>query len=255
MTIAIAVSTSEGLVLAADSRTTQWVQSDNAKWLDIATDHARKVFALSRRTGGVTHGRSQRNRQTIAGLADRFRWARANDAAEDISVVVEEFAEFLRRAEEAESRDSPGTPSNEITGFLIGGYSNDGVGKLYELQLPEGKSAVLSTTEAPNYHWRGHGEAISRVMKGIDSRVDRSRLDPETAEVLVGLEYAVKLRHMSLRDAIDFARFLGNIAIGIDRFTSGTLRAAHRHHSVGGELTIATITVEGFHFVQPPATL
>ena len=252
MTIAIAVSTSEGLVLAADSRTTRWVKTDNARWPEVVTDHARKVFALSRRTGGVTHGRSHMNRQTIASLADRFKWTRSNDAAEDISAVVEEFAEYLRRIGKANGTETPETGPDEMTGFLIGGYSHDGVGKLYELRLPEAKIQALSTTEAPNYHWRGQGEAISRLMKGVDSRVDRSRLDPETTEAIAGLEYAVRLRHMSLRDAIDFARFLGEIAIGIDRFSSGTVRDPQAHQFVGGHLTIATVTLEGFHCLQPP---
>jgi hypothetical protein len=256
MTIAIAVCVSEGLVFAADSRTTRWMQSEEGKWLDVATDRARKVFALSRKAGAVTHGRSQINRQTIASLADRFRCGRPADAPEDITVVLEEFTAFLRRAEEPAAKDASGDrPQDESTGFLIGGYGADGIGRLYELRLPGGEHQVLSTTEAPNYHWRGQGDAVARLMKGIDPRLDRAGLPAEAQEALTRLEYSVKLRNMSIEDAVEFAHLLGQVAMGIDHFTAGMLSGPARYPLVGGRLSTAVVTPDGFKWVNPPPVL
>lgn len=253
MTIALAVSVSEGLVLAADSRTTQWVQTGDARWPEVATDRARKVFPLSPRTGAATYGRSQINRHTVAALVDRFRSEGQAGGVEDVEEVIEAFSAFLHQAYELETlRANEAQPEGHV-GFLVAGYGQDGVGKLYELRIPEGTRQLLSSTELPNYHWRGQGDAVTRLMKGVDPHLDRSLLPSDVTEQLTRLEYLVRLRHMSLEDAVDFARFLGEVARGIDRFVSGTLATPHRYQLVGGPLTIAVVTQEAFRWVTPPS--
>jgi len=251
VTIIVAASTSEGLVLAADSRTTRRSGAKGSTRLEIATNRARKVFPLSRKVGAATHGGSQIYGRTIASLADRFRWGRPPGATQEVSVVVGEFITFLRRLWNAERIKAPKDPAPDPVGFLVAGYDRRGVGRMYEIRLPRGEQELLSTTDTPNYHWRGQGEAITRLMKGFDPGVDQARLGPEIAR---GLEYAVMLRHMSLQDAVDFVRLLGRVAIGVDRFTSGTLGGRQRDHVVGGRLTIATVTRDGFQWV-PPSSL
>lgn len=251
MTILIAASISEGLVLAADSRTTRRSGVEGHECLELATNRAQKVFPLSRRTGAATHGSSHIRGHTIAGLADRFRWGRPPGASEEVAAVVDDFTTFLDRFQGAERAKASKDSTRDPVGFLIAGYDRRGVGKVYELQLPKGERQLLSTTEAPNYHWRGQGEAIPRLMKGIDPRFDQAHLRTEATQVLRGLEYAVMLRQMSLKDAVDFVRLLGKVAIGIDRFTSGTLGGLHRDKVVGGRLWIATVTLGGFQWVLP----
>lgn len=247
MTIAIAVSVSEGLVLAADGRTTRWHGTGENRHAEILTDHAAKVFPLSHWAGAVTYGRSHLQGRTIASIASHFRFGRPK-RPEDIGALVEEFQAFLGRTDQvvpAAAGSSTDSEDNAI-GFLIAGYGADGVGKLYELRWPARETHVLSTTDAPNYHWRGQGEAVNRLMKGVDSRVDRAKFDPEARRGLAGLEYAVRLRQMSLRDAIDFARLLGTVAVGVNRFASGTLGGSKQAALVGGRLTFGVVTVPGF---------
>ncbi|GEM_PF-1488370 len=253
MTIAVAVSVSEGLVLAADSRTTHWVSAGDTRWPEVATDRARKVFPLSDRTGAATYGRSQIARHTVAAAAERFRWDRPRGAADDVESVMEAFTRFLRESLGEDTSSGGEAPPEAHVGFLLAGYSQDGTGKLYELRFPEGSSHLLSTTDSPNYHWRGHGDAVSRLMKGIDPHFDRSALPPDVAERIPSLEYAVRLRHMSLEDAVDFARFLAEVARGVDRFVSGTLASSPRYQLIGGPLSVAVVTREGFAWVAPPA--
>ncbi len=238
-------------MLAADSLTTRRSGAEGSARLEIATTRTRKVFPLTSKVGAATQGGSQIYGHTIASLADRFRWGRPPGARHEVSAVVGEFITFLRRIWEAERVKAPKLPAPDPVGFLIAGYDRRGIGRIYEIRLPRGEPQLLSTTDTPNYHWRGQGEAISRLMKGIDPSVDQARLGPEAAR---GLEYAVMLRHMSLQDAVDFVRLLGRVAIGIDRFTSGTLGGRHRDHVVGGRLRIATVTGDGFQWV-PPSSL
>ena len=131
----------------------------------------------------------------------------------------------------------------------MAGYGPDGTGQIYEIRWPEKAVHLLSTTETPNYHWRGQGEAVTRLMKGIDARIDRSEFDPQVGARLSGIEYSVALSQMGLRDAEDFARLLGDTAIGIDRFVTGTIGGTKQQRMVGGHLTIAAVTPEGFHVI------
>lgn len=252
MTIAIAAAVSEGLVLAADGRTTRWCGAGESRHAEIVTDNATKVFALSRWAGAVTYGRSHIQGRTIAGIADHFRFER-QERREDVSALAEQFQAFLARTEQVEPAAAGGsTDSNDNTvGFLIAGYGADGVGKLYEFGWPDGEQHLLSTTDAPNYHWRGKGESISRLMKGVDPQLDWSRFDSETAKMLAGHEYAVRLRSISLRDAIDFVRLLGTVAIGVDQFVPETLGGTKHHALVGGRLTVGVVTPSGFRLLLP----
>jgi hypothetical protein len=250
MTIAIAVSVSEGLVLAADSRTTRWQQTHDDRPAEVLTDNAVKVFPLGRRAGAATYGRSHLRGLTIAGVAGRFELGRP-DGPGDISALIAEFVAYLGRIEPAEAATAGSRTSQqeESIGFLVAGYGPDGTGRIYEIRWPEGKPHLLSTTEAPNYHWRGQGEAVTRLMKGIDGRIDRSELDPQVASRLSALEYNVALSQMSLRDAADFARMLGDAAIGIDRFVTGTTGGTKQQRMVGGHLTVAAVTPQGFQVI------
>ena len=250
MTIAIAVSVSEGLVLAADSRTTRRQQSGDDRLAEILTDNAVKIFPLGRRAGAVTYGRSHLRGLTIAGVAGRFE-VRRPDLPGDVSAVIAEFEAYLGQIEPAEeaAAGSRAPRADDSVGFLVAGFGTDGTGRIYEIRWPERETHLLSTTEAPNYHWRGQGEAVTRLMKGVDARIDRSQLDPELASRLSALEYNVALSQMSLDDAVDFARLLGDAAIGIDRFVTGTMGGTKLQHLVGGHLTIAAVTPRGFRVI------
>lgn len=248
MTIAIAISLSEGIVLAADGRTTRWRQAGDQRWADIVTDSARKVFPLGPRAAAATHGRSHLRGHTIAALAGRYAARLSPDASHDVTTIIDEFLDSLGREETAGASDE--ASAGEPVGFLIGGYGPDGVGRIYEAAWPAGERRLLSTTEAPNYHWRGQGRAIARLFKGIDPAVDLSLLDAKTAEVVARLEYAVPLRRLSLADGVALAKLLGSITLGVARFARATQGEPDLHQLVGGRLTVATITPAGFRPVR-----
>src|SRR5579871_1725952 len=218
MTIAIAISLSEGIVLAADSRTTRWRDAGDHRWVEVVTDGAHTVFPLGRHA-----------------------------AAEDAATVADEFLAFLGADEPARE----GAPPREALGFLIGAYGPDGVGRIYEAVWPAGERCLLSTTDAPNFHWRGQGLAISRLYEGIDPLIDLSAFDANTREQIANLKFVVPLQEMSLTDGVDLARFLGTLTLGVARFMRGR-RDRHIHPLVGGRLSIATLTPSGYRLVGTP---
>lgn len=254
VTIVIAASTTEGLVLAADSRTTAQANAGDGRRFVIVTDHARKVFPLSPRVAAATHGASHFQGQTIAGLADRFRATRPTGDGEGVSTVIADLIRFLGgRKRTARTPAAPGGHPEQtrrrLPVLLIAGYDRDGTGKLFEITLPKGRRELLSTTDAPNYHWRGQGDAITRLMKGLDSRVREYIPDSGKVKDLEKLEYSVPLRDLSLRDAVDFVRFLGRVSIGIDRFARGTFGGQPRDSLVGGRLEMIAVTRDGCRWI------
>ncbi len=247
MTIAIAISLSEGIVLAADSRTTRWRDAGDHRWVEVVTDGAHKVFPLGRHAAAVTHGRSHVRGRTIAALAGQYASGRSAGAAQDAATVADEFLAFLGADEPARE----GAPPREALGFLIGAYGPDGVGRIYEAVWPAGERCLLSTTDAPNFHWRGQGLAISRLYEGIDPLIDLSAFDANTREQIANLKFVVPLQEMSLTDGVDLARFLGTLTLGVARFMRGR-RDRHIHPLVGGRLSIATLTPSGYRLVGTP---
>jgi hypothetical protein len=241
MTIAIAISLSEGIVLAADSRTTRWRDAADHRWAEVVTDRAHKVFALGRHAAAVTHGRSHVRGHTIAALAGRYAAGRSAGAVRDAATVADELLASLGADEPARE----GAPPREAVGFLVGAYGPDGVGRIYEAVWPAGERRLLSTTDAPNFHWRGQGLAITRLFKGIDPAMDLSAVDANTREQVANLEFVVPLRDMSLTDGVDLARFLGTITLGVARFVRGR-RDGPIHPLVGGRLRVATLTPSGY---------
>ncbi|HLJ58545.1 MAG TPA: hypothetical protein VKZ50_02320 [bacterium] len=248
MTIAIAISLSEGIVLAADGRTTRWRQTGDHRAIDVLTDSARKIFPLGPQTAAVTHGRSHLRGDTIAALAARYAARLAPEASRDVTTIVDGFLASLGREDGAAASDQ--APDAEPVGFLIGGYGPDGVGRIYEAAWPAGERRLLSTTDAPNYHWRGQGHAITRLFKGIDPAVDLSLLDAKTAEIVARLEYLVPLRQMSLVDGVALAKLLGSITLGVARFARARQGEPDLHQLVGGRLTVATVTLAGYRRVR-----
>ena len=75
MTIAIAVSVSEGLVLAADSRTTRWRQTLDDRLAEVLTDKAVKVFPLGE---PVVRGLLPPRRAAVGGQHETFRHGDGN---------------------------------------------------------------------------------------------------------------------------------------------------------------------------------
>jgi hypothetical protein len=132
------------------------------------------------------------------------------------------------------------------------------------------------TGEAHIGFW-GHTKAIEQLIHGyhaesideaiaVCTTVDRLRQEPKSKQEFDGLPVNIKrlarppeklpgdiasialllgmetrLEGMPLQEAVEFAEYLGNVAIGYDRFSRGT-------PTVGGELDVVAIQPNGLHW-------
>ena len=91
MTIVVGAGSPDGIVLAADSRTTLI----DGKRHRIMTDSAEKVFELHERFGVATYGMAFIGDQTINGLMNEFVAAVDGDVCTDGEATAMRLGEFF----------------------------------------------------------------------------------------------------------------------------------------------------------------
>lgn len=241
MTLAVEVVTPEGVVVAADSRSSIEIAPPRR----VLTDAARKVF----RVGDVavaTWGRAFVARRSIASHIDELA---SRPGVRDLpaEAVAEELAAFFPARFAAEDEGS-------TAGFLVGGW-NDGVGRTFEVLVPRGTVVPRHNSEGkPGASWRGQTDVVRRLVKGVDWRALRTLADREGLRehfdalrpLADRLEYLIPFRYMNVSDAVEFASFAIATTIGAQRFTHGTRRSPGAWPGVGGGIDVAVVTADGF---------
>ena len=259
MTLAVAVVTSDGIVVAADSRTT-WGGNPTR----VLSDFTHKVF----RVGDVaiaTFGFAFLSGRNIAGHMGEFAQQAATESPgpeKTAELLRDFFGERLERhfGEGSDTRPDPGVDS---LGFLIGGYS-DGMGSIWELGLPTANvSKIADSASGGGAAWRGQGEIFTRLVKGVDlsnlliltDGADGLRQNIEALQpTFEKMEFAIPFGSMGLQDAIDIAVLAIRTTIDVQRLTFGTIGTIEQVGSwpgVGGPIEIAAVTpIDGFSWVQ-----
>lgn len=261
MSIAISVKVSEGLVLAADSASVVQGQTVDES-TGTTQEGVVQVYSSATKitqvrdlpVGTITWGASHVGNRTIPSLVNEY----ANQLGEQESYELHEVAtglyEFLKpRYDKAFTDGKPGL------GLQVAGYSSDEFfPDQYLLSFPEDahpegpvvKVRPDTPDGSPNFgaNWYGMTDAIVRLYLGFTPQaledLVESGVDPSVAKKLKGYEYPVVFEAMPLQDAIDFAAWLTEVAIGRARFVAGAA-------GVVGPVDIAIITRErGFEWVR-----
>jgi Proteasome subunit len=246
VTIAVGVACPEGLVLAADSRSS--LLSNNFR---IATDYADKLFPIGDRFAAVTSGWATLQGKTIGGVLKEFV------AQTTISSTIDEAAAELRdhvlaRMQAHIEAGLDPAPANDVLTFVIGGFDDQGVGHLKAIFLPSGTIADGPTTTDPFVVWHGDTEIINRTFWGHDvMRLNTSKWAARHRQALEGVAYIVPCRWFALQDAVDFALMVVRTTIDVQRFTNGTLSQPGSSPTCGGPVQIAVLTAQdGLRWVQ-----
>lgn len=249
MTIALAIAVPEGLVLAADSRSTY---ANPKQWPRVASDNACKVFRITDHVGAATFGWAMLSGRTIkshmAEVAMKFKDARVNDVLPD---VIEYFDREYRRHVEANPKDEPPEGSTPL-GFLVAGYDGNGIGQVYRALIPGGKTPEAEIgTFRPGIIPEGQTDIVWRLIRGYDPRLRLEELPAEAQLVLKASEYQIYFARMVLQDAIDFAILLARTTMETQRFTDGILADPGDIPGVGGSVDVAILTsTSGFRWIQ-----
>lgn len=246
MTIVVGAASPDGIVLAADSRTTL---SDGMRHR-ISTDSADKVFELNQKFGVATYGMAGIGQRTINGLMDEF----VATADEDVCADVETFATALGAFfhERYVTAGGPTETEGWPLGFVVAGYDDGGIGHVWEVSIPGptvGKTKV--NTADQGLLWRGQTDVIGRLIKGVDWNALEAgglKLKASDKEALEQLEY-ILLQPVTLQDAADFASFLVRTTIDMQRFSDGTVLAQGLVPGCGGRTQMLAVKRSGVEWI------
>lgn len=172
MTVVVGVAAPDGLILAADSRSTM-IEGTRHR---VVTDNAQKVFPICG-CAVATYGLSFLGDRTIAGVMHEFvaelgddRPEHAEQLADRLAAYADErFAQIVPEEARAEIAEQ-----GHLLGFLVAGYDEDGVGRLREVAIPGGAVTVdlvdgsQISTATTGVLWRGETDAIRRLILGVD---------------------------------------------------------------------------------------
>jgi hypothetical protein len=251
VTLAVTVVCQDGVVVAADSRTTLSMHG----MVRVGSDFTHKVFEAGR-VAIATFGDAFVLDRSVASHMDEFAAVERGNC-DHPGPTAERLADFMAERCDRHWADDPGT-----LGFLVGGYDGDGIGEAWQVRLPDRAVwRVHSTTEGGGASWRGQSDVVRRIMEGFDPELMEqlaalSGRDAEYDTVVPLLEacaYRIPYETMNLQDGIDLAVFCIRTTVDVQRLTLGTIAAgpAFSWPGVGGPIEIATVThAGGFAWVQ-----
>jgi hypothetical protein len=281
MTLAVTVVCQDGVVVAADSRTTL----GNHRMLRVGSDFTHKVFA-TRQVAVATYGEAFVGERSIASHMDEFVAVEHADNCRHPRPVAERLAAFFGDRVDAQwsvrgggrapeddvepAADAPrpdaepdAPPSDAATlGFLVSGYDGAGVGEAWEVTLPgRDIDQVATTANGGGAAWRGQPEIVTRIMRGADIELlhrlatvnDMSEQLDAVRPLLDECSFRIPFDSMNLQDGIDLAVLCIRTTIDVQRLTLGPLAIEPDFSwpGVGGPIEIATATATGgFRWVQ-----
>jgi hypothetical protein len=259
MTLAVTVVCQDGVVVAADSRTTL----ANHRMLRVGSDFTHKVFE----SGGVavaTYGEAFVADRSIASHMAEFAVVEAGNC-DHPGPTARKLADFFgHRYDEhvARSPDDAPPPGVAALGFLVSGYDDAGVGEAWEVTLPDRSvEAIATTANGGGAAWRGQSDVVTRIVRGSDLELlERLATAHDQTDELRAVEplldacsYRIPFDSMNLQDGIDFAVLCIRTTIDVQRLTLGPVATAPEFSwpGVGGPIEIATVTPRrGFGWVQ-----
>ena len=255
ITLAIAVATADGIVVAADSRTTAAPPNQNPR---VLSDFTHKVFGAGQ-CAIATYGYAFLLGRNVAGHMAGFV-ASLEDTAlatKDMADRVSVFFGGLLDQHYDQGLDQRPEPGSDVLGFLVGGYEG-GTGSIYDVSLPS-RSVTLITPNGSGAAWRGQTDVLTRVLFGTDLALAEALIDEgERVELMAKLKpladqmlYIIPFDGMNLQDAVDFASFAIRTTIDVQRLTHGVVGRPGSWPGVGGPIEIAAVTpTSGFRWVQ-----
>lgn len=258
MTIAIFMQVGDGVVLAADSSSTIFGQSQNGKTGVVKVyNYAHKIFQFKDYPIGLMMwGAGNIGPHSVDSLLSYYgdNYPSINQTtsytvqkmAQDVSDFI--LKQFKKNLPNLESKDWP------PLGIVVAGYSSQNLApENYLLQFPNSLTPKPMRQDC-GVNWYGQTEPIVRIVMGYSLKVAniliQANLLPEQQNIVAQLQSALgKLQmpiifdSMPLQDAVDLAIWLVAIAKGYYRFIIGA-------PTVGGPTDVAIIKRNCFKWVQ-----
>jgi len=264
MTVCVAVKVHDCIVFSADSASTLSTKDSegNNQVLNVY-NNADKVFNLHRGLPivAMTCGMGHIGGRSISNLAKEFRHQISNGDAgiNKTDYTIEEVARLAHKFfSECYNGANEAPAKGDYMEFWIGGYGSSNThGEIWRNVIADGVSLepenLVSEDARQGVFWGGQGQAISRLLLGLDpafvGAMTEAGIKPELAQELYGvarnkLEAKLLDATMPTIDAIRMAEFL------VDT-TKGYFALAFGSDIVGGATDTATVTKwEGFKWIN-----
>jgi len=244
-TVSVGIATSEGIVLAADSRMTT-----NTR---VISDYASKLFDVGH-IGIAIYGQAFLDNRNIASWIADFR---PTHQAEDVEEIARDLTAFI--AVPYDAQFPQGAAVRPPLGFFIGGYDAHRVGRLIQVEFPNARQAnTVFTTQRPGAQWGGNTDVITRLILGFDPRLGDlpifSTLTPEQMATvrpqLTQLQYNIPFDALTLQDGIDLALSLVRTTVEMQRFADGTIGHPGQIPSVGGAVDVLVVMPSELRWIR-----
>ncbi|MBO4892327.1 MAG: hypothetical protein J5502_06925 [Prevotella sp.] len=231
MSFIIALYVGEGLVFASDSRSTyqsSLTNPDGSVTIDHGvhiTDTTNKTFLTSSNVAISTCGDASLNDRPITGYIESFIGLYGNA---NVDVVRDEILQYFR-----------GLSNTLDTIFIVGGYLADNDGrynqKLYRVKTIDGSIEAIDTTRQGAI-WSGESDVMSRVITDLYIRNNDGSYSQH-------VRYPILWQHLSLQDAVDFAKYAVQITID-------TMKFQKRVKTVGGPIDILVVKPDSAQWIS-----
>jgi hypothetical protein len=220
VTIAVGVASAEGVIIGADSRQSFMYQTQLGSFVSrSSTDFAEKVALLNDAAACATFGWGGISGRMMGHHMRSFSGTlQGGEPFEDVSSKLSVYFEQLYQ--QALAGGAPAPPQQGFAfGFVLGGCQSDGRFALEVVTFPgpQTSGALIGTIGRPQFAWQGLTHPISRLIKGIDPRM---QLGPSQLQIADQFEYRLSLGE-SLQEMADFAAFAMKLTIDTERFTDG----------------------------------
>ncbi len=259
MTLAVTVVCQDGVVVAADSRTTL----TNYRTSRVGSNFTHKVFG-SGRVAVATWGEAFVLGRSVASHMAEFAAAEAGNC-DHPEVAAERlaghFGDLFDQMLPTDA-DLAAPAQQSVLGFLVAGYDERGVAEAWEVNVLHRSIGLVATTEDGGAAvWRGQSDVVNRLLLGYDeelllrlaSTYHREREHRALRPLLDQCTYRIPFDTMNLQDGIDLAVLCIGTTMAVQRFSLGALADAPGFSwpGVGGPVEIATVTAAaGFAWVQ-----
>jgi hypothetical protein len=259
MTLAVAVVCHDGVVVAADSRTTL----RNYRSARVGSDHTHKVFEVGRvavATWGEAFvlGRSVAHHMVDFAEAEGGKCAHPAAAAERLATW---FGDLCDQDLPGEADLAWGMPPLDL-GFLVGGHDEFGTGEAWEVNLPARRLELVATTaDVGGAAWRGQNDVVHRILRGFDEDLvgrlvvasGYQRQYDEFRLILERCAYRIPYDTINLQDAIDLVVLGIRTTADVQRLSLGPVAFGDEFAwpGVGGPIEVAAVTMrDGVFWVQ-----
>ena len=281
MSVCVSVKVSEGLVLASDSASAihgEVIENGQKRMGGVLKtyEHSRKLSHIKDYPiGTLTWGQALVGARSVESLIKEYEYSlpslkeeqekidtlRRQGKAElderpeyNVKTIAEGLLEHVTTYYNEEYSKKEGAEKPNI-GILVSGYtSGEFFPEQWLIELPKNQQVSQvrpDTDKKPDFgaNWYGLTDAIIRLHWGRDNEAielltKHFNLDEkEVRRVIDSLQYRVPFDGMPLQDAIDYAVYLINVAIGRFRFVIGAPLC-------GGEIDVAVVTPNTFTWVQ-----